>query len=157
MDACPGFVRPRSRSTCNEYLVFLLLFSLVGFGVMSSPAVATCAQSRRHWLSARVYKRQLLLGYMVFNSALYGGQLVLYTLLFLPSFNQASKPHQLQAFAVLVPWSPSGICLLLWFWLFGVDTFHAVVVRIDGLFAVAPCRCCFNATLVLVGWWGASS
>lgn len=49
------------------------------------------AQSRRHWLSARVYKRQLLLGYMVFNSALYGGQLVLYTLLFLPSFNQASK------------------------------------------------------------------
>lgn len=47
-------------------------------------------QSRRHWLSARVYKRQLLLGYMVFNAALYGGQLILYSMLFLPSFNKAS-------------------------------------------------------------------
>ncbi|CAN0479522.1 unnamed protein product [Laminaria digitata] len=49
-------------------------------------------QSRRHWLSARVYKRQLLLGYMIFNAALYGGQLILYSMLFLPSFNKAS--HQ---------------------------------------------------------------
>ncbi|CAN0507612.1 unnamed protein product, partial [Ectocarpus sp. 8 AP-2014] len=48
-------------------------------------------QSRRHWLSARVYKRQLLLGYMIFNSALYAGQLILYTLLFLPSFNQVRE------------------------------------------------------------------
>lgn len=47
-------------------------------------------QSRRHWLSSRIYKRQLLLGYMIFNAALFAGQLLLYLLLFLPSFSEAS-------------------------------------------------------------------
>lgn len=37
-----------------------------------------------------IYKRQLLMGYMVFNAALYAGQLILYLLLFLPSFSKAS-------------------------------------------------------------------
>eukprot|EP00752_Nemacystus_decipiens_P013063 g11553.t1 len=73
----------------------MVLFDLPDFMIVSAYTLLAVVwaeaflQSRRHWLSARVYKRQLLLGYMVFNSALYGGQLVLYTLLFLPSFNQS--------------------------------------------------------------------
>eukprot|EP00903_Cladosiphon_okamuranus_P010105 g9570.t1 len=73
----------------------MVLFDLPDFMIVSAYTLLAVVwaeaflQSRRHWLSSRVYKRQLLLGYMVFNSALYGGQLVLYTLLFLPSFNQS--------------------------------------------------------------------
>ncbi|CAM9299921.1 unnamed protein product [Scytosiphon promiscuus] len=73
----------------------LVLFDLPDFMIVSAYTLLAVVwaeaflQSRRHWLSARVYKRQLLLGYMIFNSALYAGQLVLYTLLFLPSFNKS--------------------------------------------------------------------
>ncbi|CAN0201834.1 unnamed protein product, partial [Discosporangium mesarthrocarpum] len=45
--------------------------------------------SRKHWLSASRYKRQLLLGYMVFNVILYAGQVLLYALLFLPTFDRS--------------------------------------------------------------------
>lgn len=63
---------------------------MLGFSACCRCGPVYSLQSRRHWLSARVYKRQLLLGYMVFNAALYGGQLLLYSLLFLPSFDKVS-------------------------------------------------------------------
>ncbi|CAM9683959.1 unnamed protein product [Ectocarpus sp. 12 AP-2014] len=87
----------------------LVLFDLPDFMIVSAYSLlavvwaeAFLQQSRRHWLSARVYKRQLLLGYMIFNSALYAGQLILYTLLFLPSFNQSGVLSVLYLFITSV-------------------------------------------------------
>ncbi|CAM9193138.1 unnamed protein product [Ascophyllum nodosum] len=73
----------------------MVLFDLPDFMIISAYTLLAVVwaeaylQSRRHWLSARVYKRQLLLGYMIFNAALYAGQLVLYSLLFLPYFSKS--------------------------------------------------------------------
>ncbi|CAN0015026.1 unnamed protein product [Ectocarpus sp. 13 AM-2016] len=86
----------------------LVLFDLPDFMIVSAYSLLAVVwaeaflQSRRHWLSARVYKRQLLLGYMIFNSALYAGQLILYTLLFLPSFNQSGVLSVLYLFITSV-------------------------------------------------------
>lgn len=45
-------------------------------------------QSRRHWLSAVEFRRKMLIGYLVFNMCLYGAQMTLYLLLFLPSIDE---------------------------------------------------------------------
>lgn len=135
---------------------------MTGFAVIACGAAAAaaagvrCAQSRRHWLSARVYKRQLLLGYMVFNSALYGGQLILYTLLFLPSFNQASTPPlRAPELCVLVRmYVPSRLVSILarlgpcgW-----RACVRAVVGQVDGLFAFCPPLLLLKAPPVVSGW-----
>lgn len=44
----------------------------------------TYLKSRRHWLSSMRYRRFWMLSYFVFNIILYGTQLALYSLLFIP-------------------------------------------------------------------------
>lgn len=44
-------------------------------------------KSRQHWLSTRSFRRHWLLGYLIFNTALYTIQVALYFLLFVPSID----------------------------------------------------------------------
>ncbi|CAM9693033.1 unnamed protein product [Choristocarpus tenellus] len=63
--------------------------SISAFTLLAVVWAEAYLQSRKHWLSSSLYKRQLLLGYMVFNAVLYAGQVVLYALLFLPKFDKS--------------------------------------------------------------------
>lgn len=47
----------------------------------------TYLKSRRHWLSSLKFRRVWLLSYFIFNIILYGTQLSLYSLLFIPDIN----------------------------------------------------------------------
>eukprot|EP00636_Phaeomonas_parva_P001236 CAMPEP_0118864290 /NCGR_PEP_ID=MMETSP1163-20130328/8915_1 /TAXON_ID=124430 /ORGANISM="Phaeomonas parva, Strain CCMP2877" /LENGTH=311 /DNA_ID=CAMNT_0006798383 /DNA_START=42 /DNA_END=977 /DNA_ORIENTATION=- len=43
--------------------------------------------SRAHWLSSKTFRRRALIGYLVFNATVYATQLVLYSLLFVPTIS----------------------------------------------------------------------
>lgn len=45
-------------------------------------------KSRQHWLSSLAFQRVWILGYLVFNVLLYGSQIGLYSLLFIPTIDQ---------------------------------------------------------------------
>ena len=52
-----------------------------------------CEQSRRHWLSAVQFRKNWMVGYLVFNAFLYTVQVLLYSLLFIPSVDQVSSAN----------------------------------------------------------------
>lgn len=64
-------------------------------------------KSRRHWLSNFKYRKFWMLSYFVFNIILYGSQLALYSLLFLPSVDNNVLMNliylTLAAFSVMLP------------------------------------------------------
>ncbi|CAM9146113.1 unnamed protein product, partial [Phaeothamnion confervicola] len=72
----------------------LVLFDFPDFIIISAYVLLAVVwaesflHSRRHWLSARVYRRNWLTFYLVFNSVLYAGQVLLYSLLFLPNVSR---------------------------------------------------------------------
>ena len=71
----------------------LVLFDLPDYIIVSSFTLLVLVwaevflDSRAHWLSNKDFRRRALLGYMIFNASVYATQLVLYSLLFVPSIS----------------------------------------------------------------------
>mmetsp|Transcript_7383 Transcript_7383/g.11019 ORF Transcript_7383/g.11019 Transcript_7383/m.11019 type:complete len:338 (+) Transcript_7383:36-1049(+) len=69
----------------------LVLFDFPDFITLSAYTLLavvwaeTFLQSRRHWLSSMIYRKSLLVSYLVFNALLYLCQMVLYGLMFFPT------------------------------------------------------------------------
>ena len=101
----------------------LILFNLPDFVFVSAYVLLalvwaeTFIQSRSHWLSVKQFRRMWLLSYLIFNACLYLGQLVLYTLLFLPKGNQEFLSKIIFLTLCVINFSLPIILLLLFFYL----------------------------------------
>jgi hypothetical protein len=101
----------------------LILFNLPDFVFVSAYVLLaldwaeTFIQSRSHWLSVKQFRRMWLLSYLIFNACLYLGQLVLYTLLFLPKGNQEFLSKIIFLTLCFINFSLPVILLLLFFYL----------------------------------------
>jgi hypothetical protein len=101
----------------------LILFNLPDFVFVSAYVLLALVwaeafiQSRSHWLSIKQFRRMWLLSYLVFNACLYLGQLVLYTLLFLPHGNQDFLSKIIFLTLCVINFSLPIILLLLFFYL----------------------------------------
>jgi Protein of unknown function (DUF1084) len=103
--------------------VVLVLFEMPDFVTLSAYTLLAIVwmesflQSRRHWLSARRYRRMWLIAYLVFNAVLYLGQVCLYTLLFLPNIAESWAARALYTVLTTVNFGLPIALLVLFFYL----------------------------------------
>lgn len=128
----------------------LVLFDLPDFITLSAYTLLAVVwaesflQSRRHWLSARSYRRSWLIAYLSFNTTLYAAQSILYILLFTSGVSSwATKT----LYAVLATLNFGLPLILVFLWLYLLVFFSGFPFKTEG-----AARRQKRMGKVLIGW-----
>jgi hypothetical protein len=87
---------PSSASSTQAFYekALVVLFDFPDFSIVSAYALLLLAwseafvEARHHWLNTSNMRKNMLMGYLVFNALLYSAQVALYALLFFPTVNK---------------------------------------------------------------------